>query len=179
VGNFVEMKSRSKKELNHIRAAWAMDSNGKLIWARDARGKKKGDLVGLTTLKSGHQNCFLTFEKKLIGYSVGQIAWFLYHNEWSTQEIDHIDGNSQNNLKDNLRQVNRSQQCQNRKAGIKGRPNKGVYKRSYGDRWTAQIWVNSKCISLGTFGSELEAVLARKRAALELHGAYANLHSYI
>jgi hypothetical protein len=173
------MKFRSEKELIHIRAAWAMNSDGKLIWARDAHKKKKDDLVGLTTLKSGHQNCFLTFEKKLIGYSVGQIAWFLYHNEWATQEIDHIDGNPQNNLKINLRQVNRSQQCQNRKAGIRNRPNKGVYKRNYGDRWAAQIWVGSKCINLGTFGSELEAVLARKRAALELHGAYANLRSYI
>lgn len=174
------MKLRSEEELAHIRAAWDMDVKGNLIWARDAAaGKKRGDLVGLTTLKSGHINCVLYFKKKLIGYSVGQIAWFLYHNKWATQEIDHIDGNPQNNTKDNLRQANRSQQCQNRAAGVKNRPNKGVYKREYGNKWAAQIWANNKCINLGVFSSESEAILARKQAALELHGAYANLRSYI
>ena len=154
--------------------------DGALVWKRQANGGKKiGDLVGLTTLSSGHQNCFLTLGGKLVGYSVGQIAWFLYTGKWADEEVDHKDGNPQNNLFENLRLANRSEQCKNRIAGLAGRKNKGVYKRSYGNKWSAQIWSNGVCKNLGTFGTEEEAVEVRELATVMLHSDFANTRSYI
>jgi hypothetical protein len=172
------MKKRDQLELKHIFASWEM-RNGVLTWKRNANGGKKiGDPVGLTTLRSGHINCFLTHSGKLVGYPVGQISWFLYTGKWPDGEIDHKDCNPQNNVFDNLRVASREEQCRNRAAGRAGRPNKGVYKRNYGDKWSAQIWVNKQCICLGTFDSEVEAVEVRERATKTLHGEFANTMSY-
>ena len=150
-----------------------------LLWKRNANGgKKAGDLVGVTTSKSGHQNCFLTFSGKLVGYSVGQIAWFLYTGKWPDEEIDHKDCNPKNNMFENLRLANRSEQCMNRVSGRKGRANKGVYKRDYGNKWSAQIWINKRCVNLGTFDSEDEAIEVRELATTMLHGCFSNKMSY-
>ncbi len=172
------MKSRSKQELNNIASSWEM-RDGVLVWKRNANGGKKvGDLVGLSTLKSGHQNCFLTFSGKLVGYSVGQIAWFLYTKKWPDGEIDHKDCDPKNNLFKNLRIASRGEQCVNRAAGRKGRVNKGVYKRGYGEKWSAQIWIDKRCVNLGTFNSEDEAAEVRELATTMLHGDFANKMSY-
>lgn len=173
------MKTRSQKELKHITESWKIRDDGVILWARNAAtGRKINDPVGLTTLRSGHQNCTLYVEGKQNGYSTGQVAWFLYYGEWPQKEIDHIDGNPQNNRKENLRLASRAEQCRNRISGKKGRANKGVYKREYGEKWSAQIWVNNKCKNLGTFDSEEAAINARRIATMELHGEYANLNSY-
>ena len=172
------MKNRTEQELNNIASSWEM-RDGVLLWKRNANGGKKvGDPVGLATLKNGHQNCFLTFSKKLSGYSVGQIAWFLYTGKWPDGEVDHKDCNPKNNLFENLRVASRSEQCMNRISGRKGRANKGVYKRDYGNKWSAQIWVNKRCVNLGTFDSEDEAVEVRELATTMLHGDFSNKMSY-
>lgn len=153
--------------------------DGVLIWKRNAAGgKKAGDIVGTTSVKSGHQNCYLSFCGKLIGYSLGPVAWFLYTGKWPDGEIDHKDCNPKNNLFENLRVASRAEQCRNRVAGKAGRLNKGVYKRNYGDKWSAQIWVNGKCKCLGTFDSEEEAVEVRELATELMHGEFANKMSY-
>ena len=176
----MKIKQRTQRELDHIRSSWEIRQDGVIVWARKPNGSKNiGDPIGLSTKPSGHQTCVIYIDGKLHGYATNQIAWFLHFGEWAYQEIDHIDGNPQNNRKENLRLATRSQQSQNRRSGVVGRKNKGVYKRSYGDRWTAQIWLKGKCISLGTFGSEEEAIQVRKKATLELHGEFANLHSYV
>jgi hypothetical protein len=172
------MKKRSAEELEHIASSWEM-RDGVLVWKRQARrGKTVGDPVGLTTRKTGHLLCFLYFSGKNVGYSVGQIAWFLYTGKWPTAEVDHTDCNPQNNKRENLRLATRVEQCRNRIAGRAGRPNKGVYKRDYGDRWMAHIVENGRSKYLGTFSSEAEAVEARKLAASKLHGEFANTQSY-
>ena len=173
------MKNRTEQELQNIASSWEM-RDGILTWKRQANGGKKiGDPVGVTTLSSGHQKCFLTFGGKLVGYSVGQVAWFLYTGEWADLEVDHKDCNPMNNLFENLRLANRSQQCKNRVAGRKGRANKGVYKRNYGDKWSAQIWVGKRCICLGTYASSQEAAEVRELATAMLHDEFANTQSYI
>jgi hypothetical protein len=172
------LKKRSDSELANIASSWDMQ-DGVLVWKRKASGGKNiGDAVGITTLLNGHQNCYLSFNGKLIGYSVGQVAWYLYTGEWPSEEVDHIDANPQNHSKENLRLSNRQQQCMNRISGKAGRLNKGVYKREYGERWSAQIWVNGKCKCLGTYDSESEAVQARIEATKMLHGDFANIKSY-
>jgi hypothetical protein len=175
MGGPLAMKIRTEEELNFIKKSWQMTNDGILMWIT---GRKKGLPVCLQTSKRGGQTCNLLVNQKLIGYSVGQIAWFLYYGEWPNGEIDHIDTNASNHKKENLRIANRQQQSINRVSGKKGRMNKGVYKRSYGNKWMAQIWIDGKCKCLGTYDTEEEAVQVRIEATKSLHGKFANLQSY-
>ena len=175
MGNFVAMKVRTNFELEYIKKSWTINEDGTLFWLT---GRKKDLPVSIQTSKKGHQTCNLLVNKKLIGYSVGQIVWFLYNNEWPNGEVDHIDANPKNHVRENLRIANRQQQCMNRISGKVGRKNKGVYKRNYGNKWSAQIWLNGKCKCLGTFDTEDEAVYARIEATKMIHGKYANIQSY-
>jgi hypothetical protein len=171
-------KSRPQEELAHIKASWTMSDDGILVWARDAgRGKKAGDAVGVTTLKSGSQNCYLRFDGKLKGYSVGQVAWFLYHGEWPSLEVDHVNCQPDDHRSENLRLATRQEQCFNRAAGRKGRANKGVYRTPTG-KWVAQMWVDGKAFWLGTHLTEEDAAHARIVAASKTQGAFANTKSY-
>jgi hypothetical protein len=175
------MKTRIKTqlELDAIQSSWYLDDMCVIRWKRNASGGKRiGDLVGLSKLKSGHRNVFLYVNKKLIGYSESNIVWFLKKGEWPEKEVDHIDGNPQNNKLENLRLATRSEQTRNRIAGKFGRANKGVYKREYGNKWSAQIWLNGICKNLGTFDSEEEAVEIRKLATEMMHKEFANTKSY-
>ena len=168
-------KIRTHQELQRIKSAWKMTADGVLVWIG---GCRIGLSVGIQTLKNGSQNCYLSIDGKLVGYSVGQVAWFLYHDSWPLQEVDHKDCDPKNHKLGNLRLATRAEQCMNRIAGRKGRVNKGVYKRDYGDRWSAQIWVNGVCKNLGTFGSEVEAMAIRHAATKLLHSSFANIKSY-
>jgi hypothetical protein len=170
-------KNRSQEELTNMLESWEIQADGVIVWARPAKGRKPGDAVGLSTLKSGHQNVFLTFNKKLVGYSTGQVAWVLHHKCWPDGEVDHADGNPQNNREENLRLSSRAEQSKNRISGKAGRKNKGVYKRS-DTSWYAQIWNDGVCKSLGSFRTEQDAVNARKAATLAQHGKFANVKSY-
>ena len=166
-------------EIEYIQQSWVVGDDGIFYWKRDGNGIKQGDKVKIVTAKNGHQTCYLYYDKKLRGYPCGKAAWMIFYGEDPKSEIDHIDCNPQNHVISNLRKATRAEQCQNRRSGKLNRKNKGVYKRNYGDYWTAQIWKDGKAYTLGTFKSENEAVQARVAAAKELHGAFANLQSYM
>lgn len=169
------IKIRPDFELNRIRSSWTISDAGVLMWISGFKTEKP---VSVQTTKKGHQTCYLQVDGKLKGYSVGQVAWYLYYGKWSTQEIDHIDCNPKNHKKDNLRLATRSEQCRNRISGKAGRANKGVYKRNYGNKWSAQIWVEGMCKNLGTYDSENEAIEVRELATIMVHGDFANTKSY-
>lgn len=91
------------------------------------------------------------------------------------EEIDHINGNTLDNRKGNLRKVTRSQNEWNRKkqsnntSGYKG----VIFSR---DRYVARIKVLKKVYYLGAFKDKKEAALAYNYAALKYHGEFALLN---
>lgn len=92
--------------------------------------------------------------------------------------IDHIDHNSLNNQKSNLRIASHIENCKNRKPK-KGGGSKylGVYYfKAKTPRWQASMTVNKKSIYIGLFKSEDEAALAYNEAATKHHGQFANLN---
>jgi hypothetical protein len=92
--------------------------------------------------------------------------------------IDHIDGNTLNNTRANLRACSNSQNLRNSRIDRKGKTHskyKGVYQIPDG-RWRAQIMCQYKKINLGTFASEKAAALAYDFHARKLHGAFARLN---
>lgn len=86
------------------------------------------------------------------------------------KEIDHIDRNSLNNHKNNLRPATRSQNVAN--SNNPKKKYKGVYKYSK-NRFRAMIWNGSKQIIIGSFKVEEDAAKAYNEAAHRIYGEFA------
>ena len=90
-------------------------------------------------------------------------------------QCDHIDGDGLNNIRANLRPCT---EAENRRNSGKQSNNKSGLKGVcllYDGKWQAGIGVNNKRIYLGRFATAEEAHEAYKKAAYELHGAFARM----
>jgi hypothetical protein len=92
---------------------------------------------------------------------------------------DHIDGNSLNNQKYNLRQCTSSQNQGNRKGGNCNNTSgyKGVYYHTRNRMWVASIRVNPNRIYLGSFTTAKDAAIAYNAAAIRYFGEFAALNN--
>jgi hypothetical protein len=92
--------------------------------------------------------------------------------------VDHRNGNSLDNRRDNLRLATLSQNACNvriNKAGCSSRY-RGVRWSKVGKRWEAQLGFKRKSIFLGHFDSEEEAARVYDEAAKKYHGEFARLN---
>lgn len=88
---------------------------------------------------------------------------------------EHIHGSQtrNDNRKSNLRPATQTQNLMNTKIRTDNTSGvKGVHWRRDTNKWTATIWVNKKCISLGCFNKFEEAVRARKDAEEKYFGEF-------
>jgi len=124
---------------------------------------------------------YATRSMKLIGK---YRPWVMMHQQIMGDlegfEIDHVDGNTLDNRRCNLRFATRSQNCQNRKK-LKNTVSKyrGVYRsRSKSKPWKTQLSVNTnsipKNIHIGYYETEMEAAIAYDIEALKRYGEFAN-----
>lgn len=116
----------------------------------------------------------LTFNGK--DFRAHIIAWAIMTGEMPTCQIDHINGQKDDNRWENLRLATNRENCcnkgpsKNNKSGYKGVSKKN--KRS----WVAVIHTNSRQIRLGTFSTPEEAAVAYNKAALKYHGEFAYIN---
>jgi len=94
------------------------------------------------------------------------------------QIIDHIDGNTLNNCKSNLRFCTTSQNAMNCKKSISVLSSvyKGVRFKKDSSKYTAQITFNGKLVHIGYFENEVDAAKAYNKAAIENFGEFARLN---
>lgn len=92
-------------------------------------------------------------------------------------QIDHIDGDSLNNQKLNLRVCTQAENLRN-KENTRGGTSifKGVSMAGRHKKWRSQIKLNSKTLHLGYFNSESEAAKIYDIAAKKYHGDFAKLN---
>lgn len=106
---------------------------------------------------------------------VHRIIWFLVYSYWPTFQIDHIDGNKQNNKIENLRGTDQKLNQANRKARTDVTSKyKGV--GFHRNKWRAFITKDGVFCGLGTFMTEEAAAKAYDEAALKHFGQYARLN---
>ena len=102
-------------------------------------------------------------------YLAHRLAWLVANGEWPAADIDHRDGRGLNNGGENLRDVTRTVNSQNRRAANKnsGCGFLGVSRNGKG--WAGRIWVPPKLIHLGTFDTPQQAHSAYVEAKRRLH----------
>lgn len=99
---------------------------------------------------------------------------FMFHHGFLPKCIDHIDGNSTNNLIENLRPSTQSQNIANSKLRKNNTTGfKGVSFRKDSNKWTAQIMVNGKHISLGSHATKKLAFEAYVIGSKKYFGEFA------
>lgn len=94
------------------------------------------------------------------------------------QEVDHINGNTLDNRKNNLRIVTRSQNMMNTGLRITNKSGfKGVSWDKRWNNWVANVWKDGKEIYVGCFKNKKEAAKAYNNAAIKHHGEFARLNT--
>jgi|KBSMisStandDraft_5_1062788.scaffolds.fasta_scaffold117876_2 hypothetical protein len=104
-------------------------------------------------------------------YKAHRLIWKLMTGKEPPDTIDHIDGNTENNIWHNLRAATQRQQTHNarlRKDNLSGY--RGVRRRGKG--WLAFIKIDGATHDLGCFPSMEQAVAVRQAAARRLYGEF-------
>ena len=150
---------------------------GHLFW-KDRHGEKmKGGRTGrwtsqFTGKKAGHLASsgyvMVGIRQKLL--CAHRVIWEMVHGPIpSGMKIDHINGNCSDNRICNLRLAshgqNRSNSRHSARSGLKG-----VYIERH--KYRAQIRVNKKCISIGTYSTKGEAAVAYAKSSLMYQGRF-------
>lgn len=107
----------------------------------------------------------------------------LLMNAPAGMQVDHINGDTLDNRKSNLRlcthaqnQMNRPPQNMNKTSPYKGVSIASSWERGRIKKWKVAIDVNKKRIFVGYFPDEIEAAKAYDAAATKYHGEFAYLN---
>lgn len=119
---------------------------------------KVGDVAGSTDSKGYRQ---IRVGGRL--HLAHRLAWLHVHGDWPASELDHVNGERDDNRIANLREVSREANMQNRHRAIGSAGLLGVTPRKHG-RYEARITVNGVAHCLGYFATAEDAHDAYQRA---------------
>jgi len=108
-------------------------------------------------------------------YRAHRLAWLFMTGSFPAKgfEIDHINGDRDDNSWKNLRLVTRSQNNMNANPSVKNNSGtKGVSFRKDINKWHARIQVQKNILLLGNFDSKESAVAARQEAEIKYFRGY-------
>jgi len=108
------------------------------------------DLVG-KEIRSQHKDGYLVLQIGRKKYLAHRVIWLIVNGEWPTGEIDHINRVRDDNRIENLRDVTKSVNQQNRTGAT------GVDFVKRLGKWRARITVAKRCRELGLYDTESEA----------------------
>lgn len=136
-----------------------------LEWIRPRRWRPKKDKYGYIYVAS--------WRRRDDGKQVDELLHRLITNATSGQKVDHKNGNTLDNRRENLRVCSNAENIRNQKthSDKKTAKAKGVYKVE--GKYVAQIMRNYKKYYLGKFDTEAEAAARYKEAAENMHGDFA------
>lgn len=139
------------------------DKDGQLVWKTKPNNLKHliGKIAGCL-----HKSGYRTVKIGQTSYPAHRLMW-IYHNGSIDEslQVDHINGNKDDNRIENLRLVTAQQNCYNR-----SRLNSKGYSWNKKDkRWQASIWLNGSLKYLGSFVDEQQAREVYLKACSQHH----------
>lgn len=142
---------------------------GLFTWLVSNTRTQIGDVAGWEDKRG-----YILIKIKGVSVRAHRLAWFFETGSWPTNEIDHINGLTDDNRFVNLREANRSQNMSNCDIRISNKSGeKGVHWCKTKEKWVAQIGANAKRVFLGYFDNKDDASEAYKIAASKLHKEFA------
>lgn len=132
---------------------------------------KSGDVAGSYDVH-GYRNINVLGKK----YKAHRLAWLYVYGEWPVSQIDHINGQRDDNRISNLRVATRSQNQANQGLRADNRTGfKGISLNRQTNRWFARIKHQNKTRYLGHFDTPEEAHAAYSDMAHRLNGDFARV----
>lgn len=123
---------------------------GKLYWIKTIAAIPAGRECGYLN------NIYRRIKFRGVLYYAHRIAWYLYYGEEPDNDIDHINGITDDNRIDNLRAATSRENNQNRKIHRDGRLVGTTFRKKV-NKWQARILIDDKRKSLGYYNTEKEA----------------------
>lgn len=143
--------------------------DGFLVWKKSFGTIKAGKRV-----QSISNRGYVVVQVAKKRYLAHRIIWLLLNGRMPTM-IDHVDGNKQNNLIENLREVDNTLNHWNEKKRSTNKSgHKGVWWHKQSKRWEASCRVNKKQITVGRYERIEDAVEAIRKFREQNHGEYTN-----
>jgi len=106
-------------------------------------------------------------------YQAHRLIWMYTHGAWPSEQIDHINGNKDDNRIINLREATNAENQRNSTKQKNNRSGfKGVYRRYQKGKWWARLRVDGVNIYLGGFDNPEKAAEAYAQAAQKYHGVF-------
>lgn len=148
-----------------LRENFSYDPETGLITRLKVHGSRKpGEPVG-----KDHRDGHLNIKFQGTAYYAHRLAWFLHYGEWPAGNIDHRDGDPQNNRISNLRLASNRDNCMNLGLSIRNKSGiTGVFWDSKANRWLARIKLDRVTKHLGQFHTIFDAAAARRSAERRL-----------
>lgn len=119
------------------------------------------------------QNGYRMVSYKNKKYLTHRVIWYLLKGKWPDGDIDHINGNRQDNRIENLRDVNNVVNLHNvSKPNIDNQTSgfRGVHRHSQNGNWISQITFKKRVYHIGVFDCPKkahEAYLRKKKELLD------------
>lgn len=147
-------------------------TTGVFRWHVSARGHRRA---------GAHAGCLDHKGYRRIGidwriYKAHRLAWLIMHGHWPDNEIDHIDGNRDNNAIVNLRLATSQQNAANRQITRNNTSGfKGVVWHKGRRKWRAQIKLGGRYRHLGLYDTPELAAAAYAAATTNYNGEFARI----
>jgi hypothetical protein len=168
----LKMKAKPLPSLNVLEDLFYIDplSPSGIRWKVNNNKCKEDSIAGSIDKRYGYWRVSVNNQS----CRTHRIVYFLStKQDPGSYNIDHIDGNTQNNCISNLRLATIAQNGRNRTRTKSSTSKcKGVTWHAKANKWMAQIGVDCKNVYLGLFESKEQALEAYTKASSELHGSF-------
>jgi len=142
---------------------------GLFTWLIRPRQRACSHIAGTVNSEGYRQICI---KQKM--YKAHRLAWFYIYGEWPGAQLDHINGNKDDNRIANLRLANYQQNQANSRTRVTNKLGiKGIYFHKFSKLYHARIMVDGKNLSLGYFKTPEEAHRAYVAGAKRYFGEFA------
>jgi hypothetical protein len=169
----IEPTTRAELTAEYVRSILHYDPVTGIWRWREIIGTRNlyaGQRAGSINQDTGYRNIRISN----IACVSARLIWLYMTGEWPPNEVDHINTDKSDDMWDNLRLANHTQQRWN--TNVTSRNTSGykcVYPQKRDGRWYATITIDGKRVFLGSFSTKERASIAYINAAIRYQGEFA------